>query len=769
MRRILKIAKAELFTLFYSPVAWLILVAFTVQVGLKFTGLMADFVYREDMGFGNGFLTANLLGGMFGLYNTVQQYLYLYMPLLTMGLMSREFSSGSIKLLYSSPVTSSQIVMGKFLAMMAYGLVLLGTLILYIGYAACVVDNFAFAEALSGLLGLYLLLCAYAAIGLFVSCLTSYQVVAAIGTLIILAVLNYMNQVWQDIAFVRDITYWLCLSGRTNEMISGLLCSEDILYFVIVISMFLLLSILKLQSTRQRVSFSMVWGKYLGVVVIAMLLGFVTSRPVMMCYYDATETKRNTLTPNSQEVMSKLEGGMTITTYVNFLDRDYYIGMPNMVNSDLERFKQYLRFKPEIKMKYVYYYDSVSNNPWLDVRFPNTTAKEKAEQLADMRDLNFKMFMAPEELKKKVDLSDEGNCFVRIVERENGQKAFLRLFDDMMKFPSEAEMAVTFKRFTMKLPKVGFLTGHGERSIDSDRAKDYLFFSQLKNFRYSLINQGFDVENVSLAGSSDIPDDIEIVVIADLTKPLEPGEQEKLDRYIARGGNLVIAGEVGRQDVMNPLVEQFGVRFLPGVLVQVKQDIQPDLMIVNATPEAGEMSYFFQDMLIGRNAKIVMNGAAGLAYTEDRGFKVTEILRTDTTGCWNEMETRDFVNDSVILHTAAGEVEAMHPVALALSRKVGDREQRIMILGDADCISNEEFSIRRNLRVMTANYTLVTGTFYWLSDEEAPIDVRRPMGTDNKIHLSRKAMPYLKTACMGIVPAILLIWGVVLWMRRKRK
>lgn len=56
------------------------------------------------------------------------------------------------------------------------------------------------------------------------------------------------------------------------------------------------------------------------------------------------------------------------------------------------------------------------------------------------------------------------------------------------------------------------------------------------------------------------------------------------------------------------------------------------------------------------------------------------------------METRDFVNDSVILHTAAGEVEAMYPVALALSRKVGDREQRIMILGDADCISNEEFS-----------------------------------------------------------------------------
>ncbi len=79
MRRILKIAKAELFTLFYSPVAWLILVAFTVQVGLKFTGLMADFVYREPWGSGMDF-DGEFVGGMFGLYNTVQQYLYLYMP-----------------------------------------------------------------------------------------------------------------------------------------------------------------------------------------------------------------------------------------------------------------------------------------------------------------------------------------------------------------------------------------------------------------------------------------------------------------------------------------------------------------------------------------------------------------------------------------------------------------------------------------------------------------------------------------------------------------
>lgn len=42
----------------------------------------------------------------------------------------------------------------------------------------------------------------------------------------------------------------------------------------------------------------------------------------------------------------------------------------------MERFKQYLRFKPDMKLKYVYYYDT-TNNPSLDRRFPDLTLREK--------------------------------------------------------------------------------------------------------------------------------------------------------------------------------------------------------------------------------------------------------------------------------------------------------------------------------------------------------------------------------------------------------
>ncbi|MCR9013386.1 hypothetical protein, partial [Gabonibacter chumensis] len=76
------------------------------------------------------------------------------------------------------------------------------------------------------------------AIGLFMSSLTSYQIVAAVGTLAILAGLSYVKDLWQDLDFVRDITFWLAISGRAGEFVNGLICSEDVIYFLIVIGLF---------------------------------------------------------------------------------------------------------------------------------------------------------------------------------------------------------------------------------------------------------------------------------------------------------------------------------------------------------------------------------------------------------------------------------------------------------------------------------------------------------------------------------------------------
>ncbi|WP_294142111.1 Gldg family protein, partial [uncultured Sanguibacteroides sp.] len=603
----------------------------------------------------------------------------------------------------------------------------------------------------------------YAAIGLFMSSLTSYQIVAAVGTLAILAVLSYVKGLWQEIDLVRDITFWLAIDGRAGEFVRGLICSEDVIYFLIVILLFLFMAVIRLQARRQKSSWMVNFGKYAGVWCVALFVGYLSSRPSLMSFYDATETKQNTLTQNSQDIVARLDGKLKITTYVNIMDGYYWIGMPSYRNWDLRNFRQYIRFKPDITMKYVFYYDSVKNMKNLEKRFPNMTFEEMAKKMIEINNLDSNKILTPEQIRERIDLKPEHNRFVRLLERENGQKTFLRVFDDMMIFPGETEISAAFKRIVMKLPKVGFLAGHGERNTEREGDRDYSMFTQDKPFRHSLINQGFDFESVTL--DKEIPEDVKILVIAEARQPLTDAEKVNLDKYIARGGNLLIAGEPKRRDVMNPLVEQFGVRFIPGTLVRPTENFQADLIVATPTKEAAEFSYLY-DQMRGWEYVATMPSCSGLEYATDKGFDVTPLFVSDTINCWNELQTTNFVDDTARFNPSTGEMQKTFVTALALSRKVGNKEQKIIVLGDADCISNGELS-RGRKGIRASNYYIIQGAFFWLSDEEVPIDVRRPTPPDNKVYPSETGMYITKIMFMGVFPILLLFIAIFIWIRRR--
>ena len=56
---------------------------------------------------------------------------------------------------------------------------------------------------------------------------------------------------------------------------------------------------------------------------------------------------------------------MTITTYVNIFDKEFDVASPKEQKEDMARFKMYTRFKPEIKMEYVYYYSTPKAVPFI--------------------------------------------------------------------------------------------------------------------------------------------------------------------------------------------------------------------------------------------------------------------------------------------------------------------------------------------------------------------------------------------------------------------
>ena len=764
MKTILKITKLELLNLFYSPIAWMILIIFVFQTGGAFGDLLIARAKSQYSGYMLNAVTTNLFYNNGGIFLQVLNYLYLYIPLLTMGLLSSDFNRGTIKLLFSAPISSTQIVLGKYLAIMGYGLCMIAILLCYIIFAGCVVPHFNWAAVFCGLLGLYLLLGAYAAIGLFMSSLTQYQIVSAISTFVVFGVLNYIGYIVQDTAFLREITYWFSLSGRVYTFIYGMICSEDLIYFLIIIFMFLSLCVYRVRFKRESHTFAAKWGRYIGVVLFVAMIGYITSRPALKGYYDGTHTKKNTLTEASQEIVDKLHGGLKFTTYSNMLDNMYPM-THSQIKRDMERYERYVRFKPETELNYVFYFGEVKNE-WLEKRYPNTTVYQKADSLAYLSELKLRRYLTPEEIREKEDLSREEGHFVVMVERDNGDKVPLRVYNDAQRFPSEAEISAVLKRLAMNLPNVAFLSGHGEPSITGDKNRDFTSFANDKYFRYALINQGFDTDTRVLTPGKDNLQDMEVLVVADPQQPFKDWELEQLYDYIDAGNNLVIAGNPKYAEYLTPLLDYLGLCFIPGTLVNPKEEYAADLILSSVTKEGIGCSSYFNSLTERRC--VTMPGAMAVGKVADKGFSVLPVLVSNDTNTWNELETVDFINDTLIYNPSLGEMRGQLVTAVALKRQVGDREQRIMIIGDTDCFTMGELSARRR-NIYAYNFNFIMGTFNWLSYGEAPVDVSREREPDNAINLEWETASVIRNVLKWGISGLLLVCVIVFLIRRKRK
>lgn len=753
IRIIYHIAKTELQTLFYSPIAWMIIIILIFQAGMIFSGHFEDTVRMQSMLNQDSYaVTDSLFGGVNGLFIQILSSLYLYIPLLTMGLMSREYSSGSIKLLYNSPITNTQIVLGKYLSMMIFGLVLVGLLSVFVIFSGAFVAHFDWGQCLAGLLGIYLLVLVYSAIGLFMSSLTSYQLVAAICTLSILAVLNYIGKVWQNMDFIRDLTYWLSISGRAQKFIFGLICSEDFLYFLILIALFLSWTIIQLQAARQRSRWFVTWGKFAVLFVGVLFVGYLTSRPKLMFFFDTTSTKTQSLVPETQKLISQLEGGMTVTTYGDLMDNNFGFVSSRHINEDLEQLRPYIRYKPEIKTRYVYFYPK--GTPEEDVNFNVELQMEKRSK-----------FHASDELDFPVDSLAPGISVFRVFERDNGQRLVLPTYNDAHTFPREEEYMALFRRFLEEGPQVGFLAGHGERSINKIGDRDYMRISTHLASRHSLVNMGVNPVEVYL--DKPIPDDLNILVIADMRGKLTPAEKGYLQDYISRGGNLMLSVKPRSSKDMDSLAMALGVRIVPGTLVQPNDKMSADIIFAVAMPcEDNELPGMLGDLLDWRGF-IAGQGCCGLEFIGGRGFEGIPLYSTALSGVWNETETNNFEEDTLHLNPRAGEKEQAYLTAIALKRPVDNREQRIIILGNTDYFSNAGIGFKSEADVDNGEFLL--SSFNWLTEGYVPMKAKRQAQPDVRIDMSRATSRWMGSLFMGVYPGILLLLAIGLWIRRKGK
>jgi ABC-2 type transport system permease protein len=233
----------ELLRLLRSPLAWILLAI--VQFLLSWQLLQALESYTGltpgEHSFGlSHFLSLQLFGfaAVLSLFIT---------PILTMRQFSEAFRSGSYSLLSSAPLSLSEILLGKYLGVLLFQLLL-------IGLALLTSLSLTFGSALdlgllaASALGLILLSAAFNAVGLYFSTLSSVPALAVAGSYGTLLLLTILGQ--DSFGRVAGLLHWAAWPGHYLNLQLGLVRTSDLAYFLLLNLLFLGLALHQLERRR---------------------------------------------------------------------------------------------------------------------------------------------------------------------------------------------------------------------------------------------------------------------------------------------------------------------------------------------------------------------------------------------------------------------------------------------------------------------------------------------------------------------------------------
>jgi ABC-2 type transport system permease protein len=188
-----------------------------------------------------------------GLFTAMAQVLVFAVPLLTMRVLAEEFASGTIEPLLTAPVGDVQVVLGKFLGVWLFYVVLLGTTLLHL----VLVLAYGTPETgvlLFGYVGMLLLGALYVSVGVFASSLTRHQLLAAvIGTSILFAVTFLVDYLGYHFGGqVRNVLGYINVLGHFDDFSKGMLDTKALVFFISGTLFFLFLAVKVLESRRWR-------------------------------------------------------------------------------------------------------------------------------------------------------------------------------------------------------------------------------------------------------------------------------------------------------------------------------------------------------------------------------------------------------------------------------------------------------------------------------------------------------------------------------------
>ena len=239
MRNTLAIMQRELLSLFCSPIAYIVLAGF-----LLITGVLV-------------WVTESFEPGKPATLRQIFTYtpfvLTVIIPALSMRAISEEYRTGTIETLTTAPVSEVQFVIGKYLAVLGFYLLMVAGTVIYLVMMQ-MFGNPDWGASMSAYIGLVLLGMLFASVGLFASSLTNNQIVAwIVGAvpLLLLTALSYWL-VTNTEGWARTISQQVNFMGRFEQFARGSVGVDGVVFFLGSTAFFLFLAIKVVESRRWR-------------------------------------------------------------------------------------------------------------------------------------------------------------------------------------------------------------------------------------------------------------------------------------------------------------------------------------------------------------------------------------------------------------------------------------------------------------------------------------------------------------------------------------
>ncbi len=462
-------------------------------------------------------------------------------------------------------------------------------------------------------------------------------------------------------------------------------------------------------------SYSMIYTTVLAAVLIVINL-IIAEIPEEYTKIDVSDTAVNTMTDATKDFLDTLEKEIQIYYIVENGNED------ELIDNLLIRYEEY-----SSKI------DVVKKDPMLYPTFTSQYTDETIDQNSLIIVCGDNSKIVPYEDLYEMELDYYSYSYQ--VTAFNGE--------------SRIDSAISYVT-SDNLPILYFIKGHGELTIADTLTE-------------SLENANYQIESLSLVASDSVPEDAGCLVMVSPTKDISEDEAEKIIDYLENGGKAMFFVDYTNTKLenLNRVLQNYGVTTQSGVVLEgnAKNYIMqtPYYMLPNVE------SVDFTEEIINGNKYILFAIAQPFGILESYRDTLTIEPFLVTS---NQAYLKKDVENMTSFEKQDGDLEGEFPVALLITEDFDEETKtQIICYGGSNILDANIDS-----KVAGANTELVLASLGWMCENETPvISVESKDLTTTYLVIPEYDAGYWAAITCGIIPAAFLIFGFVIWLKRRKQ